>query len=86
MNELTKDDGRWFLAGENVHCGDALEVLMEDDSWLPVRFELAWAKQHHTEKEEHRPVLHLAVKAQGSPFMVACEGMQFRWPKRGCGR
>jgi hypothetical protein len=83
MTNLTKNDGRWFLDGSNVHCGDSLEVALEDGSWLPVRFELAWAKRHHTEAEEaHRPVLHVATRGFPSPFMVACDGMQFRWPRR----
>ena len=49
---------RHYLAGKAVHCGTALELLVQGGRWVPVRYELARGE----------PVAYLHLGGPGERF------------------
>lgn len=60
----TRADGRHLLNGEPVHCGDTLQILVWDQNWLTVRFELA-----HTAGGKV-PMAHLGLSHTEAAFPI----------------
>lgn len=54
--------GRWVVQGHQLHCGDPLEVLRPDGTWLPVRFEVEKCDANCGRK----PVLFLSLGGGGA--------------------
>lgn len=58
-----RNGGRWrqYLGGKRVHCGSALELLVQGGRWVPVRYETARGE----------PVAYLALGGPGERFGAA---------------
>lgn len=70
---------RWFLAGEPVHAGTGLELLIDNgkgQDWLVVRLEFDYAR--------HRAFAYLPSVGARMHAEVS-EGARFRWPVRAHG-
>lgn len=61
------DGTRYFVEGTFLHCGDLLEILLRDGSWLQVRFEIAYTDGRR------QPVFYLAT-ASGPSLLCRFEG------------
>ncbi len=35
--------GRWVVAGRQLHCGESLEIMLDDGRWRSVRFEVQYS-------------------------------------------
>ncbi len=57
---VDRDGGgfRHYLAGEPVHCGSALELLVQGGRWVGVRYELRAGE----------PIAYLGLGGPGEPF------------------
>lgn len=66
---------RDYLSGKPIHCGQGLELLQWDGSWLPVRYEIDWRDK------EPVPVFYVSLW-QGSVALQNQSNMIFRWPDR----
>lgn len=76
---LSDDAGslRYLLHGRSVQRGDLLELLLDDGTWLPVRFD--WSGE-----EEERPsfLVALAAETEASlPPLVVPPDAILRWPE-----
>ncbi len=60
--------GRHFVGGQPVHCGDMLEVLLDDGGWALGRYEWNPARGGH-------PTLDL-----GGDALFLTVASQLRWP------
>lgn len=70
---LGEDAGgpRYFLGGEPVHAGTGLELMLEDETWLPGRFETS----------NHKPFFCFGVKGTEEEASARLpEGAMLRWP------
>jgi len=65
--QYTEDGLMWVVEGRSLHCGDMLETLLADGTWLGLRFELAYRRG------ARRPVFYLTTAA-GPPFLCELEG------------
>lgn len=81
------NDPRWHLDDADVHCGDGLELAMDDGTWLPVRFEVRYPATAGIDPRDlmptpkQFPVIHLSVR-DCDPWLEVTDGMSFRWPAR----
>lgn len=75
--------GRWVVAGQELHCGHGLEVMLADGSWKSVRFEIEFSGTAHAQATNGRiPVLYIGVAGGGSLIChFESETTLFRWPK-----
>lgn len=84
--ELREDAGglRHFLAGEGIHAGEILEILLPDGVWLEGRYEWNYDR-------ENRPLLYLNLGGpwEGDPEKAPPEVVIrippeaiLRWPRR----
>jgi hypothetical protein len=83
---LGRSDGgpRHFLNGHPVHAGSSLELLLDDGTWLPIRYEWTWDPA-----KEPTAYAALAVPAPAKkiidPSLVQFTlppGAILRWPER----
>lgn len=73
MSVLIERAKRHFLDGRDVHCGNALELQVSPEVWIPVRYEATW------ERDGIHVTLHSAFGTI-KPFVRQCN---FRWQKGG---
>lgn len=74
---MGEDEGgpRMFLDGKPVHCGDGLELLLDDGVWLPGRYETSGGK----------PVFYIGLDGGGrrlqAPILLPPTAV-LAWPSR----
>lgn len=77
---------RWFLGGKPISCGNGIEVLRPDATWLPVRFEVAWGEKDAALYDAGGRSPRLYIEMAGGPALVsASQGFKFmicRWPSK----
>lgn len=44
---IRHEDGRAHLAGEPLSCGQPIDLLRADGTWLEGRYEIAWSPTKH---------------------------------------
>lgn len=77
--------GRWCLDGIELHCGNAIQVLLPDGIWLPVRFEIVHSD--HVEARNGR-LPRFYISTAGGPSLAARVDHEdwkrpiFRWPPK----
>lgn len=57
--------GRWVVQGHGLHCGDALEILLSNGTWLHVRFEVTHSHDPRA-KNGRVPVFYMALAGGGA--------------------
>lgn len=74
--------GRWVVAGRELHCGNALEIMLADGSWKSVRFEVEFSGKAKAQATNGRlPVLYIGLAGGGSLICHFDVDTLFRWPK-----
>jgi hypothetical protein len=95
---ILRDDGdRHYLAGEPIHCGEAIELQtigheydrdgnareVRYDRGVIVRYELAWLRWPEGEKPPLGARVRLHADVGGYEVALPLKpGMRFRWPER----
>lgn len=77
--------GRWHLNGRGLHCGNALEILLDNGTWLPVRFEVTFGDGDQA-CNGRLPRFYVST-AGGSSLKASVDHEQwkapiFRWPPK----
>lgn len=73
-------DKRWHLDRVGIHCGDVLELALDDGGWIRARFEIAWRRVGQRATSDQFPVIHLPIV--GGEEIDVTQGMRFRWPAK----
>ncbi len=75
--------GRWIVQGRELHCGDALEVVRDDGTWMRVRFEVKFGEDRSDGRGGRIPLLFISL---GGGSSLRCEfeieSASFRLPPR----